>query len=119
MKCICFLRQCLTVLLQESRIYAVAKSGMRVSEASPGARGPGRGEPPAARNKKLHNPLHFVTSETPVEPSKPGSVLCSGGRKTLLSVRSFVCVCVCMCVCVGVCQSLGGVACGVGDESVL
>ncbi|XP_058470740.1 pleckstrin homology domain-containing family H member 1 [Solea solea] len=27
----------------ESRIYAVAKSGMRVSEASPGARGPGRG----------------------------------------------------------------------------
>uniref|UniRef100_A0A8D3ANP5 Pleckstrin homology domain containing, family H (with MyTH4 domain) member 1 n=1 Tax=Scophthalmus maximus TaxID=52904 RepID=A0A8D3ANP5_SCOMX len=30
----------------ESRIYAVAKSGMRVSEASPGARGPGRGESP-------------------------------------------------------------------------
>ncbi|XP_054469805.1 pleckstrin homology domain-containing family H member 1 [Anoplopoma fimbria] len=27
----------------ESRIYAVAKSGMRVSEAGPGARGPGRG----------------------------------------------------------------------------
>ncbi|XP_026196129.1 pleckstrin homology domain-containing family H member 1 [Anabas testudineus] len=27
----------------ESRIYAVAKSGMRVSEASPGVRGPGRG----------------------------------------------------------------------------
>ncbi|XP_028252186.1 pleckstrin homology domain-containing family H member 1 [Parambassis ranga] len=27
----------------ESRIYAVAKSGMRVSEACPGARGPGRG----------------------------------------------------------------------------
>ncbi|XP_040925121.1 pleckstrin homology domain-containing family H member 1 isoform X2 [Betta splendens] len=27
----------------ESRIYALAKSGMRVSEASPGARGPGRG----------------------------------------------------------------------------
>ncbi|XP_029316341.1 LOW QUALITY PROTEIN: pleckstrin homology domain-containing family H member 1 [Cottoperca gobio] len=27
----------------ESRIYAVAKSGMRVSEASPGGRGPGRG----------------------------------------------------------------------------
>ncbi|CAK6965981.1 pleckstrin homology domain-containing family H member 1 [Scomber scombrus] len=27
----------------ESRIYAVAKSGMRVSEATPGARGPGRG----------------------------------------------------------------------------
>ncbi|KAM6913029.1 pleckstrin homology domain-containing family H member 1 [Xenentodon cancila] len=27
----------------ESRIYAVAKSGMRVSEGSPGARGPGRG----------------------------------------------------------------------------
>ncbi|XP_034714442.1 pleckstrin homology domain-containing family H member 1 [Etheostoma cragini] len=27
----------------ESRIYAVAKSGMRVSEASPGARGPARG----------------------------------------------------------------------------
>uniref|UniRef100_A0A3P8V9Z6 Pleckstrin homology domain containing, family H (with MyTH4 domain) member 1 n=1 Tax=Cynoglossus semilaevis TaxID=244447 RepID=A0A3P8V9Z6_CYNSE len=28
---------------QESRIYAVAKSGMRVSEAGPGSRGPGRG----------------------------------------------------------------------------
>lgn len=43
--------------LQESRIYAVAKSGMRVSEATPGARGPGRGESPAARNKTLvlHN----------------------------------------------------------------
>ncbi|XP_068195586.1 pleckstrin homology domain-containing family H member 1 [Antennarius striatus] len=27
----------------ESRIYAVAKAGMRVSEAGPGARGPGRG----------------------------------------------------------------------------
>uniref|UniRef100_A0A8C4FFK6 Pleckstrin homology domain containing, family H (with MyTH4 domain) member 1 n=1 Tax=Dicentrarchus labrax TaxID=13489 RepID=A0A8C4FFK6_DICLA len=30
----------------ESRIYAVAKSGMRVSEASPGARGPGRAAGP-------------------------------------------------------------------------
>nr|XP_057912488.1 pleckstrin homology domain-containing family H member 1 [Doryrhamphus excisus]XP_057912489.1 pleckstrin homology domain-containing family H member 1 [Doryrhamphus excisus]XP_057912490.1 pleckstrin homology domain-containing family H member 1 [Doryrhamphus excisus]XP_057912491.1 pleckstrin homology domain-containing family H member 1 [Doryrhamphus excisus]XP_057912492.1 pleckstrin homology domain-containing family H member 1 [Doryrhamphus excisus] len=30
----------------ESRIYAVAKSGMRVSEASPGSRGPGRGSAP-------------------------------------------------------------------------
>lgn len=39
--------------LQESRIYAVAKSGMRVSEAGPGARGPGRGEFSAARNTKL------------------------------------------------------------------
>ncbi|XP_075879299.1 pleckstrin homology domain-containing family H member 1 isoform X3 [Nelusetta ayraudi] len=32
----------------ESRIYAVAKSGMRVSEAGPGARGPSRGESGAA-----------------------------------------------------------------------
>uniref|UniRef100_A0A4W6BYX5 Pleckstrin homology domain containing, family H (with MyTH4 domain) member 1 n=1 Tax=Lates calcarifer TaxID=8187 RepID=A0A4W6BYX5_LATCA len=30
----------------ESRIYAVAKSGMRVSEATPGARGPGRAAGP-------------------------------------------------------------------------
>lgn len=29
--------------LQESRIYAVAKSGMRVSEADPGSRSPGQG----------------------------------------------------------------------------
>lgn len=43
------LRACLNSL-QESRIYAVAKSGMRVSEAGPGARGPGRGEFSAAQN---------------------------------------------------------------------
>lgn len=46
-------RRCLHACLnslQESRIYAVAKSGMRVSEAGPGARGPGQGEFSAARN---------------------------------------------------------------------
>lgn len=38
----------------------MAKSGMRVSEASPGARGPGRGESPAASNKKLA--IHSFTN---------------------------------------------------------
>lgn len=48
----------LSCLIQESRIYAVAKFGMRVSEASPGARNTARGQStntsPASTN---HNPL--------------------------------------------------------------
>lgn len=40
----------------------MAKSGMRVSEASPGARGPGRGESPAARNEEAAiRSFHFST----------------------------------------------------------
>lgn len=70
--------------LQESRIYAVAKSGMRVSEASPGARGPGRGESPPGSDPLI---LLLQWSNSYIHHS--------AGRNARKSCSS--CVCVCMC----------------------
>jgi hypothetical protein len=77
--------------LQESRIYAVAKSGMTVSETTTGARGPGPGELPTMLmlERTVWRNLN-CTSLFPHEESLP---VCGGtlwGLSVLLLMSSYL-----------------------------
>uniref|UniRef100_A0A3Q4B980 Uncharacterized protein n=1 Tax=Mola mola TaxID=94237 RepID=A0A3Q4B980_MOLML len=80
----------------ESRIYAVAKSGMRVSEAGPGARGPGRASGPFTQliYKNINVPVYTTLkgkatqiSSVPLPDDESGS---EDDSSSLASLRTSI-----------------------------